>query len=106
MFIGAVNTVLIYPNVFNDQPDHWGLIQIIVAYSMVLSTFSSFGLPKVIIKFFPSLTEKGNLFFISFLFPIIGILFFLLIYSLFKEAIFDLLNMNALLKENFISTLR
>ena len=102
MFIGAINTVLIYPNVFNDQPDHWGLIQIIVAYSMVLSTFSSFGLPKVIIKFFPSLAEKGNLFFISFLFPIIGILFFLLIYSLFKEAIFDLLNMNILLKENFI----
>lgn len=102
MFIGAINTILIYPNVFNDQPDHWGLIQIIVAYSMVLSTFSSFGLPKVIIKFFPSLTEKGNLFFISFLFPLIGILFFLIIYSLFKEAIFEALNITALLQENFL----
>ena len=37
MSIGAINTVLIYPNVFNDQPEHWGLIQLIVAYALVLS---------------------------------------------------------------------
>ena len=24
MAIGAINTILIYPNVFNNQPEHWG----------------------------------------------------------------------------------
>ena len=23
MFFGAISTVFVYPNVFNDQPDHW-----------------------------------------------------------------------------------
>ena len=26
MAIGAINTILVYPNVFKDQPDHWGLL--------------------------------------------------------------------------------
>ena len=59
MTIGAINTVLIYPNVFNDQPEHWGLIQLIVAYGLVLSTFTSFGIPKVLLKFFPSYKDKS-----------------------------------------------
>ena len=45
MFIGAVNTVLIYPNVFNEQPEHWGLIQLLIAYAMVLSTFLIIWIP-------------------------------------------------------------
>jgi len=102
MFIGAVNTVLIYPNVFNEQPEHWGLIQLLIAYAMVLSTFSSFGFPKIIIKFFPTLKEKGNLIFISFLFPLLGILFFFLIYYFFKDQIFDLLNIAPILRDNFV----
>ena len=102
MFIGAVNTVLIYPNVFNEQPEHWGLIQLLIAYAMVLSTFSSFGFPKIIIKFFPTLKEKGNLIFSSFLFPLLGILFFFLIYYFFKDQIFDLLNIAPILRDNFV----
>ena len=43
MAIGAINTVVIYPNVFNDYPEHLGLIQIIIAYAIVISTFSSLG---------------------------------------------------------------
>ena len=53
MFLGAISTVFVYPNVFNDQPDHWGLIQLIVAYSFIISTFSNFGVPKTFIRFFP-----------------------------------------------------
>ena len=43
MAIGAVNTVLIYPNVFKNQPEHWGLLTILLAYAIVISTFSTFG---------------------------------------------------------------
>ena len=45
MAIGAINTVIIYPNVFNDYPEHFGLIQIIVAYAILIATFSSLGIP-------------------------------------------------------------
>ena len=72
MTIGAINTVLIYPNVFNDQPEHWGLIQLIVAYGLVLSTFTSFGIPKVLLKFFPSYRDKSKLLTYSLLIPSLG----------------------------------
>ena len=63
MTIGAINTVLIYPNVFNDQPEHWGLIQLIVAYGLVLSTFTSFlEFQKFCLKFFPTYRDKSKLF--------------------------------------------
>lgn len=102
MFIGAINTILVYPNVFNEQPEHWGLIQLLVAYAMVISTFSSFGFPKVLIKFFPIFKDKSSLIGISFLLPSVGIFLFLLIYYFFKNQIFDLLNIDPSLQENFI----
>ena len=60
MSIGALNTVLIYPNVFNDQPEHWGLLSILVAYSTVIATFSSLGIPKTFVRFFPSIKIKDR----------------------------------------------
>ena len=51
MAIGAINTVIIYPNVFNDHPEYLGLIQIIIAYAIVISIFSSLGIPKTFMKF-------------------------------------------------------
>ena len=36
MTIGAVNTILIYPNAFNDHPEHFGLIQILIAYALIV----------------------------------------------------------------------
>ncbi len=102
MSIGAINTVLIYPNVFNDQPEHWGLIQLIVAYALVLSTFTSFGIPKVLLKFFPSYRDKSKLLMYSMLIPTIGLLFVSLLYVFLKNEIFLVLKMDPLLQENFI----
>ncbi len=31
MAIGAINTVIIYPNAFHDYPEHFGLIQILLS---------------------------------------------------------------------------
>ena len=50
MSVGAINTVIIYPNVFNDHPEYLGLIQIIIAYAIVISIFSSLGMPKTFMK--------------------------------------------------------
>lgn len=101
MAIGAINTVLIYPNAFNDHPEHFGLIQILVAYAIIVSTFTTLGIPKIFVRFFPAIKEKGQLYFLSLITPLLGFVFALLSYFLFKEQIFELLNADELLRDNF-----
>ena len=101
MAIGAINTVIIYPNAFNDHPEHFGLIQILIAYAIVVSTFTTLGVPKTFVRFFPAIKEKGQLYFLSLIIPLIGFSFALLSYFLFKEQIFELLNAKPLLRDNF-----
>ena len=101
MAIGAINTVIIYPNVFNDRPEHFGLIQILVAYAIVVSTFTTLGIPKTFVRFFPVIKEKGQLYFLSLIIPLLGFILSLLVYFLFKEQIFELINASPLLRDNF-----
>lgn len=101
MVIGAVNTVLIYPNVFNDQPEHWGLIQILIAYAFVTSTFAQLGTPKTYVRFFPTIKNKGQLFFFGLILSSIGFFFTLLIYYLFKDQFLSYINASDLLVNNF-----
>ena len=101
MAIGAVNVVIIYPNVFNDHPEYFGLIQILVAYAIVVSTFTTLGIPKTFVRFFPAIKEKGQLYFLSLITPLLGFVFALLSYFLFKEQIFELINAKPLLRDNF-----
>ena len=101
MTIGAVNTILIYPNVFNDQPDHWGLLSILVAYATLVGTFSSLGIPKTFIRFFPAIIEKGQLCFLSLIIPLFGFLLSCIGYWMFKDELFVLLNASQLLQDNF-----
>ena len=101
MAIGAINTVIIYPNVFKDNPEHFGLIQILIAYAIVVSTFTNLGIPKVFVRFFPKIKEKGQLYFLSLITPLLGFSLALISYFLFKEQVFELLNASKLLKVNF-----
>jgi len=101
MAIGAINTVIIYPNAFNDHPEYFGLIQILIAYAIVVSTFTTLGIPKTFVRFFPAIKEKGQLYFLSLIIPLLGFVFALLLYFLFKEQIFELLNASPLLRDNF-----
>jgi len=101
MAIGAINTVIIYPNVFKENPEHFGLIQILVAYAIVVSTITTFGIPKTFVRFFPAIKEKGQLYFLSLITPLVGFVLASISYVLFKEQIFVLLNASDLLKENF-----
>lgn len=101
MAIGAINTVIIYPNVFKDNPEHFGLIQILIAYAIVVSTITTFGIPKTFVRFFPAIKEKGQLYFLSLITPLVGFVLASISYVLFKEEFFVLLNASDLLKENF-----
>ena len=87
MIIGALNTLILYPLVFSDNPEYLGFIQIILAYSILFSSFINLGLPSIIIKFFPSINKKGQLFFFSTILSIIGFCFFSLFYYFFLEEI-------------------
>ena len=101
MSIGAINTILIYPNVFNNQPEHWGLLSLLVAYATLIGTFSSLGVPRIFIRYFPAIIEKGQLYFLSLITPLFGFLFSCLGYWFFKEELFLLLNSSPLLQDNF-----
>lgn len=101
MTFGAINTVIVYPHVFKDHPEHFGLIQILLAYAIVVSTVTTLGIPKTFLRFFPAVKNKGQLYFLSLLIPFIGFAFALLFYFIFKEDLFELLNASYLLRENF-----
>jgi len=101
LVFGALSTIILYPNAFSSHPEHLGLLQIIVAYSTVIATFSYLGTPKTLIRFFPKEEHKDQLISLSFLIPIIGFLLFLLLYLLFKEQFLSLINADQLLRGNF-----
>lgn len=101
MTIGAINTVIIYPNVFNDHPEHFGLIQILVAYAIVIATFSSLGIPKTFVRFFPAIKQKGQLYFLSLITPLFGFVLISFCYVVFKDEILHLIQARELLRENF-----
>ena len=101
MALGAINTVIIYPNVFKHNPEHFGLIQLILAYAILVSTFTSLGIPKTFVRFFPAIKEKGKLYFLSLIVLLVGFIFSLFFYYFFKNSLLEILNASELLKNNF-----
>ena len=101
IIIGAVNTIFVYPNVFNDNPENYGLIQIIISYSVILSVFSQFGINSSFIRFFPDVKDKGQLLFFSVLVSLTGVLLIFGTYLLFKDQIIQYLSPSKLLLDNF-----
>ena len=69
--------------------------------AIVVSTFTTLGIPKTFVRFFPAIKEKGQLYFLSLILPLLGFILSLLIYFLFKEQVFELLNASLLLRNNF-----
>ena len=58
--LGAIYTIFIVPKLFNEHPEQWGLIQLLVYYAQILAIFILFSQPSVIIKFFPEYYNKGT----------------------------------------------
>ena len=83
MVIGALNTVILYPLIFNNNPEYLGLIQILIAYSIILSTFTNLSLPSIIIRYFPFIKQKGQLFFFSTILSFIGFILFCFFFYFF-----------------------
>ena len=90
MLLGALSVVVFYPNVFYDHPENLGLLQIIVASSTIIHTFTYLGAPRILIRYFPKVNDKDQLISLAFLIPLIGFLLFGLFYYLFKDLFFSL----------------
>lgn len=101
LFFGASTVVFLYPNIFNEKPEHLGLLQIIVAYSTVISTFTLLGSPKVLLRFFPLIDQKDKLLSLVFYMSTFGYLVFFVLFGFFKSNLFDLIGADSLLKSQF-----
>lgn len=55
---GAVNTLIVLPNAFENDPENWGLLRSLVAWFMILSQLFSFGSTNVIIRYFARYEER------------------------------------------------
>ena len=58
--LGAVYSIFIVPKLFNEHPEQWGLIQLLIYYAQIIAIFILFSQPSVIIKFFPEYYNKGT----------------------------------------------
>lgn len=101
IIIGAINTILIFPHVFENNPEYWGLLQILVSYSLIFSTFSHLGSPNILLRFFPQLKNKSQLLSFSMILCGIGFLVFLLLFYLFENYLLSSIDATPLLKDYF-----
>jgi O-antigen/teichoic acid export membrane protein len=99
--IGAINTILIFPHVFENNPEYWGLLQILVSYSIIFSSFSHLGSPSILLRFFPKINSKGDLISFSLILCAIGFALFFLLFYVFKEYLLSYLGASLLLVDNF-----
>ncbi|MBF45879.1 MAG: hypothetical protein CMD38_06375 [Flavobacteriales bacterium] len=101
IFIGAVNTILIYPFVFESNPEYWGLLQILVSYSVIFSSFSHLGAPSIFLRFFPKAQVKSELLSFTLSLCIIGFLLFALLFLFFKNSLLSFIDSSPLLQDHF-----
>lgn len=95
--LGTLNTLVLYPLAFMpDNTDYYGLIQILLNYTLIVSMFTAVGMPQVIIKFYKRLEEgvRGNLTFFGVVIPIFVIIPISLLIWYFKEPLAAWLTQN------------
>lgn len=89
--IGAINTLLLFPNIFSAQ--EFGLTRIIVNAAMFGTSLFSFGINNLTLKFFPTYKNDTNNHngFLSFIMiiPFIGYLIFIVLSLVFRNEVIN-----------------
>ncbi|NNE55709.1 MAG: oligosaccharide flippase family protein [Flavobacteriales bacterium] len=49
---GALNTLIVLPQAFENDPENWGLLRSLIAWFMILSQIFSFGSTNILIRYF------------------------------------------------------
>lgn len=97
--LGYVNLVFLYPLCLT--PEIYGLTRVVVESATILAFFSQMGVSNAVLRFFPLFYNEdkkhhGFLFYVT-LVPIVGFIFFGLIYVFFKASIVAYFNGNSAL---------
>ncbi len=90
MALGMVNRIFLFPIIFSEKNEYWGLLELFVAMATVIGSFGHFGMPAVLRRFLPGLTNgRGNVLGFTLMLSIIGC--FLLLLALFfgKTLVID-----------------
>lgn len=90
ILLGAIYTIFLIPTVFDQNPDEWGLIQLLGSYVLLFMPFALLGFPQIIIKFWPNYSESNKRGFTLFLFALIslGIILISGLIYIFRESLF------------------
>ncbi len=83
VFLGYANLVILYPHFL--EPDQFGLTRILLSVTIVISQFSQFGTPSMIIRFFPKLQRRT--FTIGIWVCTVGLLVTLSLFYLFRNPV-------------------
>ncbi len=101
VIVGAINILILYPRAFADDPDYFGLVQLIISYSLVVGTIINIGAPGIILRYFPELENEERPPFLGFfmLFPIPFLAVFTGVVYFFRDEIIPFLNDQPLFQE-------
>lgn len=91
LIIGYLNSTILFPTFLGKE--YYGLLQTILAATLILVQFVKLGSNNIIIKFFPAFRDDENghngLLAFSLLFPLIGIALLLISINFFKGPLID-----------------
>lgn len=94
--IGAVNTILVLPTAFAEFPEGWGLLKVLLSYSLIFAQIFGFGAGNSFIRFSPRFEGK-DLFRIQsyiLLLPVLGMLILGAIFLFSGSSLVALINEN------------
>ncbi len=81
--LGAVNTMFLFPRLYEGNIGFMGLVTLLLAYSSIFSSFGHLGIPHAVIKYFPIFDSRQKAQYFSFGLLISAIASMLLIISSF-----------------------
>lgn len=57
MLLGIANKIFLFPIIFKDHSDYWGLLELFVAYATIIGALGHLGMPYVLRKYLPGITS-------------------------------------------------
>ncbi|HJZ39666.1 MAG TPA: polysaccharide biosynthesis C-terminal domain-containing protein [Bacteroidales bacterium] len=60
IIIGSIYTLAIVPKAFNDHPELWGLIQLLLYFSQILLSLVTLSIPTIILRYYPRFSQQGK----------------------------------------------
>lgn len=92
VFLGAINKAYLFPTFLTRA--EFGLEELLIAFMVLSTEFSQFGLSKIIIRFFPYFqkhpTREGSFLYLVTLYTLIGFALFTTVILLFQPLFIDL----------------